>query len=214
MTINFSTDSLLAFCRQRVMVAICAMLACLSSGAVFAAPGQLDTTFGAGTAVTSLAIGEGANAEAMAIDAAGRTVIVSTCGSYSICVTRVTASGAVDTTFAGGTVHVALGAQTSLGYAITTYTDGRILVAGTCNDARTLGCIARLTSIGVLDATFAPTSAVPGLLSLPRTVLAEVRAIKLQSDGKILAAGPCQYGGCVARFGSDGSLDSTFSRRG
>ena len=69
------------------------------------------------------------------------------------------------------------------------------------------------------DGTPDPAFGLNGRVSVPLTGIYETRAldIAMQSDGKLLLAGYRQYGtsdGYLARFNSDGTLDSTFSMDG
>jgi uncharacterized delta-60 repeat protein len=82
--------------------------------------------------------------------------------------------------------------------------DGRILVLVTGHDFRP-SQIARLNANGSVDATFNPGSGPDN----------SVRALVLQTDGKILIGGDFyNYNGtarnCLARLNSDGSLDASF----
>jgi uncharacterized delta-60 repeat protein len=75
---------------------------------------------------------------------------------------------------------------------------------------------------GTLDATFAPSSPLPGTVVTEVQPLASngARAVVVQSDGKIVAAGTCATPAtstnsfCVARYLSTGALDSTFGSGG
>lgn len=93
-------------------------------------------------------------------------------------------------------------------YAIATQSDGKIIAVGNFTSfngtARTR--VARLNADGSLDATFAPTSGADG----------KVRAVAVQSDGKVVIAGEfLNYNGVsrkyIARINVDGSLDATFN---
>lgn len=86
--------------------------------------------------------------------------------------------------------------------------DGKILVGGSFStyDSVSRKYIARLNSNGTLDTSFAVTGT---------GFNAQISAISLQSDGKILVAGPfTAYNGIprphIARLNSDGSLDLSF----
>ena len=82
--------------------------------------------------------------------------------------------------------------------------DQRILIAGGFGSSSgTLASIARLKTDGSLDTTFAP--------ELPE--VQPVRALAVQSDGRLLLAGPFQTGevwGRLLRLWPDGGTDATF----
>ena len=122
-------------------------------------------------------------------------------------------------------------------FATAAQSDGKIVAAGQCptSDGVPLGtpyrfCLARYTNDGSLDATFGgdgivithilqnSTSHVDNgngtSTNTPNTV-SSATAVAVQSNGKIVVAGQCWISGggedfCVARYNSDGSLDSSF----
>lgn len=116
-------------------------------------------------------------------------------------VARLGTNGVVDITFDPG-----IGTDGGI-YAMAVQPDGKILVAGdfgTYNN-QAVRRIARLNSNGALDATFNPGTG-------PN---AAIRALMVQSDGKILIGGLfTNVNGIalsgVARLNSDGSVDSAF----
>jgi uncharacterized delta-60 repeat protein len=116
--------------------------------------------------------------------------------------------GSADTTFnAGG-----LGANGTV-YALAVQTDGKVVIGGdfTAFNNTPVNHIARLNADGSLDLTF--TNAVSSLASGAND---SVRAIAIQSDGKILIGGEfTNVNGVamnrIARLNADGSLDSGFT---
>ncbi len=94
-------------------------------------------------------------------------------------------------------------------YAVVRQPDGKILVAGFAGNPGRYG-LARYASDGSLDQSFGTG----GTVSTPVTIGSHgARAVALQPDGKIVAAGS-NGGFRVVRYNSDGSLDSTFSGDG
>jgi uncharacterized delta-60 repeat protein/uncharacterized repeat protein (TIGR01451 family) len=116
-------------------------------------------------------------------------------------IARLNTNGVVDVTFDPG-----IGTDGGI-YALALQPDGKILVAGdfkTYNN-QSITRIARLKSDGALDSTFNPGVGAN----------AAIRALVLQSDGKILIGGLfTNVSGvslsAVARLNSDGSVDSAF----
>lgn len=68
------------------------------------------------------------------------------------------------------------------------------------------------TAQGDLDTTFNPTGTPPGTATI---TLKSVSSVKLQSDGKVVVAGPSSDNYLAAtRYNTDGSLDTTFGGTG
>jgi uncharacterized delta-60 repeat protein len=124
-------------------------------------------------------------------------------------IARLNSDGTLDTTFnTGGTVGV-----NDIVRAIAVQPDGKIIIGGDFTTARgtTRNRIARLNPDGSLDTTF-NTGGTIG-------VSAAVRAIVLQSDGKIIIGGDFVTArgttqNRIARLNTDGTLDGTFNTGG
>jgi uncharacterized delta-60 repeat protein len=126
----------------------------------------------------------------------------------NIQVARMTAKGALDTTFgAGGIATVDFGA-TEFGEAIARQADGRILVAGQSSAGGAV--IARLRATGVLDTDFGGD----GRVTLPGG--GSLSAVLVQPDRNIVVAGNASGSAMmtVTRLKPDGSLDATFGSAG
>src|SRR5688572_25162703 len=106
--------------------------------------------------------------------------------------------------------------------AVAIQPDGKIVIAGSLFDASNTQAadndfaLARYTPDGVLD----PTFGVGGLVTtkfVPNSSDA-IRAVAIQSDGRIVAAGNSQLGGseqfALARYLPDGTLDPSFGTGG
>ena len=96
--------------------------------------------------------------------------------------------------------------------SVAVQTDGKIIIAGsfTTYNGVARGYVARLNTDGTLDTTFLNTGAGAN---------AAIKAIAIQSDGKILLGGTfTTYNGTargrIARVNTDGSLDTTFLNTG
>lgn len=143
------------------------------------------------------------------VDAAGRAVVVGDFTSYNTVaanrVVRVATDGQIDSTFGTGQ-----GADNFVA-AVAVYTSGgnvnkAVLVgAFTSFDGVSRNRIARLTTTGARDDTFNPGAGFNGT----------VRAVALQTDGKVVVGGTfTAFNGVnvtnLARLNTDGSLDNTF----
>jgi len=135
----------------------------------------------------------------------GKIVVAGGCVIVAVsdfCLTRLTPSGALDTTFnATGKLVLPVGASDDSTTAIALQPDGKIVIGGYCfNGANNDFCLARLLPSGALDTTFNTT----GKLLLPVGSGDDfATALALQPDGKIVVAGSCINGStndfCLAR---------------
>ncbi len=194
--------------------------------------GSLDTSFGsAGTGKVTLDVGGGAyqqiNAIAIQSDgmivAAGYTAPIG--GSTAFLITRYTTGGSLDSTFGtGGIVLTTLFGTNDLAHSLVIQPDGRIIVGGettsvTASSANTDFALVRYNTDGSLDASFGASGIVTTDFTSGSTD--QVRGVALQVDGKIVAAGryfvpnvPGNGDFAVARYNTDGSLDTTFGNGG
>jgi uncharacterized delta-60 repeat protein len=193
----------------RYLVAASALLAaCVASSQAHAAAGDLDTTFGNQGRIVW---GTYSFTSDMALLNDGKIVVAA--AAFGWRVLRFAANGAVDTTF--GTAGASEPAPFSNGSvaSIAVQPDGYIVTAGTefTGTPNMDFALARYDPDGNLDATFGSGGVVvtafgPGI--------DRGRAIALQADGKIVVVGDAQLGGteayAVARYESDGTLDTTF----
>jgi uncharacterized delta-60 repeat protein len=156
------------------------------------------------------------------------------CGNsfLSVCAQRVnTAPVAIDQTFGNGGVAGLSIVDQSTPYlfqarTLQQQTNGAILLGGACGTSTPSRlCLARLTTAGVLDATFAPPRhAVIAPIETTVTTGNEPRGIRdiaAQSDGRIVGVGQCAQitsldpltfanRRCVMRVNTDGTSDATF----
>ncbi|MEV7522150.1 calcium-binding protein [Streptomyces sp. NPDC091371] len=170
------------------------------------ANGSLDTGFGAGGKVTTEIEGGCCDGvQDLALQPDGKIVAagVSTAG---FTLARYNENGSLDTGFDGdGRVITGFGSAAT---GVALQPDGKIVTAGTAGNAF---AAARFTANGAFDPTFdgdgrATTSFGPEYTW--------ASGMALQSDGRIVAAG--QYAGdfALARFNSNGSLDTGFDGDG
>lgn len=184
--------------------------------------GALDATFGNGGVVTAPTI-QGNNVD-VAVRADGK-IVASGTTSHDFAVARYNSDGSPDSSFGGsGIVTTDFGSQdTSFGVAIDNTTN-KTLVAGTTID-HVAGfniifdfAIARYNNDGTLDKTFGKNGKVT--TSFGSKISAQgTGGVVIQPDGKIVVAGVIQYNSpdqriAVARYNSNGSLDTTFGSGG
>jgi len=180
--------------------------------------GTLDSSFGTGGIVSStFGITDGAGVTAVAIQPNGQ-ILAAAVGDFLLdgSVGRFNPDGSLDTTFGNGGFAISRSLDSGAGTLsfMTLQADGKILVTGG-------GLIERYTSSGQLDPTFGSS----GIAALSSPL---VTAIALQADGKILVTTgvgapptlttaqflPVPLAGSIARYNTDGSLDSNFAVSG
>lgn len=181
--------------------------------------GSLDTTFSGDGKVTTDFTSGADGAYGVAIQDDGKIVAVGGAGGHELApqtfaLARYRPNGRLDTTFSGdGKVRTNFwrGGGDSA-YAVAIQEDGKIVAAG--GDSRF--ALARYRPGGGLDATFGGDGKVSTSI---RTICcgsdAGVFAVAIQPDGKIVAAGVaalCCF--ALARYNSNGSLDTTFDDDG
>ncbi len=186
-------------------------------------PGSLDTTFDTDGKVTT-EFSDSSKAYAVAIQSGGKIVvagctqtswsspITADCGnSKDFALVRYTTSGSLDTDFdTDGKLTTDIGSSTAdFARAVAIDSDGKIVVAGTsANDF----AVVRYSSTGSLDTSFSTDGKQTTDIGSSTTDAGNAMAI--DSDGKIVVAGTSANDFAVARYNTDGSLDTTFSTDG
>src|SRR5439155_8159035 len=192
-----------------------------------AADGDLDPTFGTSGMVTTDIDHSTDIANAVAIQADGKLVVVGQTyknNDYStedFVVARYNTDGTLDTSFGrGGKVRTDFPGLAAVPSAVVIQPDGKIVVAGGAFPLFTFAGdfkVVRYNPNGSLDTSFGSggivTTIFPGDGSY-------AFAVALQSDGKIIAAGTdfvdfnpgdmSDTDFALARYNSEGSLDTTF----
>lgn len=175
----------------------------------WAAPGDLDTSFGTGGRVTTPLGGVGYNP--IVIQSDGKLVVVGSSGTQpalDVAVARYNIDGSLDTTFdADGTVVTDLGGN-DVGSAVALQSDGKIIVAGESNSQGNYDFyVVRYNTDGSLDTTFDSD----GMVFTPVGSLHDrAYAVAVQDDGKIVVGGYGRVANndfAVVRYCSNGSLD-------
>ena len=182
--------------------------------------GSLDTSFGSGGKVTT-AFGSAADqAYAIAIQSDGKVVVVGSASNGSnddFALARYNSDGSLDTSFdSDGKVTTDFGSAADVAYAVAIQSDGKIVVAGSAsNGGNDDFALARYNGDGSLDTSFGSGGkTMTAILSATD----RARAVGIQSDSKIMAAGytwnGSNYDFALARYNTDGSLDTSFGSGG
>jgi uncharacterized delta-60 repeat protein len=192
--------------------------------------GSLDTTFGNGGIVTTSFPGQGSYAFALALQSDGKIIAAGTDfvnfssednSNTDFGLERYNPDGTPDTTFGnGGQVTTDFDGFNDDAFSVLIQTDGKIVAVGSAKNPTNFYDFAavRYLANGTIDTTF-------GVAGKVRTDFGahnfdQARSAVLQPDGKIVAAGFAisQNGAvqnfAVARYGSNGTLDATFSNDG
>jgi uncharacterized delta-60 repeat protein len=179
--------------------------------------GTLDKSFGnAGNVLVDFGTPlDGANG--ITVDSLGRIVVVGN-DLVDIAVARLNDTGALDTTFASsGKLTLDYGSNSEYASAVTTDSQGRILLAGNTNPSSYFQMIAiRLTAAGALDTSFDTDGS--QLIDFGGNTHA--RAVTVDSSDRVIVAGFTVAAGtnandfAVARLLTNGALDTTFSADG
>ena len=178
------------------------------------ADGSFDSSFGSGGVVSTL-VQAAAATEDLVIQSDGKIVVVghsqNVSSPSSLLVVRYNSDGSLDNTFDGDGVF--LSQQDSLGKAVALQADGKIVAVGLTGAGDFL--IERLNTDGSPDSGFGTGGIVITDIN-GDTDSAEDVAI--QPDGKIVAAGWTSklttVVGALARYNTDGSLDTSFDSDG
>jgi uncharacterized delta-60 repeat protein len=181
------------------------------AGRASAWPGDPDGTFAScGQKSIDITAGDPSEATGVLMDADGSAVVVGWVGTRGL-VARFTPTGTLDDAFAtGGKKTIALGSDTELD-ALTRQADGKIVAVGSrASGASVDSLIARVTSAGRLDPSF------HGVGTLVDSHGADDRltAVRMQSNGAIVAGGTDADDGFVVRVSSAGDPDASFSGDG
>lgn len=176
--------------------------------------GVLDTTFG-GTGVRTFQLSTGvATLHAVTLDASERIIGAGTVENdgLDMVVIRLTALGALDTTFSGDGVATADEGRQDDGLCVVAEPDGKILVAGTSTGSFDTLALRRFNASGTRDSTFHYAAAFSSPDITPRTLLR-------LSNGKWLVGGRAvdsdgNSRAVVARLSAYGDQDTSFGDAG
>lgn len=179
------------------------------------ASGSLDTqTFGTDGKVTTNLGSTDDVIRALASESNGKIVAAGyyhNGSNYDFAVARYATNGSLDTSFGSdGIVTTAIGSGHDYAYAVAVQSDGKIIAAGTTYTSQTDLVLVRYTTDGSLDTSFDSDGIATASIGSGSTI----RAIALQSDGKIVTVGGTANNFLVTRFNTNGSLDTTFDSDG
>lgn len=214
----------------------CCFLGLVFATEIQAAPGDLDTSF-AGSGKSRLGFGGGYDTgNAVAVQGDGKIIMAGsadpnypgTGGADNFALVRFQTNGLLDTTFGnGGKVVTVVNTNVSdyapaAAQAVQVQADGKIVVGGYAYNNATYPhsdfALARYNPDGSLDLTFGTN----GLVYTDFGTGTVMRAMSLQFDGKIVAAGYAVYPGgnagengvVLARYDTNGTLDGSFGSGG
>ena len=188
----------------------------------YTSTGALDTSFGTTGRVTIdldgvADFGGGDYGRSIAVQSDGKILVAGYCYNGSnndFALVRFTSTGALDTSFGGGTgkVITAVGSGNDYGNSMVLQNDGRIVVAGySSNGSNNDFALVRCTSTGDLDTSFGTGGKVSTAVGSGNDL---GQSVAVQSDGKIVVAGYCYNGSnndfALVRFTSTGALDTSF----
>jgi uncharacterized delta-60 repeat protein len=188
---------------------------------LFAAPGDLDPTFGTGGKVLTNIGASAVTGRGMAIQSDGKIVVAGATNlndpGSDFVVVRYNTDGTLDTTFdSDGKVTTDFNSKSDAAFAVAIQADGRIVVAGVSGTNGSDGdfAIARYNSDGSLDSTFDSDGRVVTDFG---SLNDEAFSVAIASTGKIVVAGSTSSRNgdfAIARYLADGSLDSAFDSDG
>jgi uncharacterized delta-60 repeat protein len=210
------------------------LLICQSAEHVFAASGDLDTTFGTGgvvitdvPAVQSTGFGLQSEAKAVALDSNGKIVTAGYSGSSNsnFALARYHTDGTLDASFGtGGVVTTDIGTILSVNpgaddqaNAVALQSDGKIIAAGFSSIYGSSFSLARYNHDGTLDGSFGTGGVVITNLGLTLSMAETVDTaygVAVQPDNKIVVAGKSSNRFGLVRYTADGTLDSSFGTNG
>ncbi len=180
--------------------------------------GGIDTSFGTSGQVVNL-VASNSKINDIAIQTDGKIVAggISSSGTVnSFTLTRYTTTGALDSSFgSSGSVTTTIN-DNAFVQSIAIQTDGKIVAAGnSIINKQPNFTLARYNTNGTLDTTFNGT----GIVTLIIGQQSAINSVAIQSDGKIVVGGYATDSNftnqfTVARYNTNGSLDTSFGNNG
>ncbi len=168
----------------------------------YTSSGGLDASFGSGGKVEQLTGSSAGQGLAVAVQPDGKIVATGAATASGsdgfaarVAVLRLTSSGALDSSFAGGGTDVIDLGPLSYARAVALQSDGKIVIAGSQAPGLQVpnALIARLTSGGQLDSSFGSGGSFAHQYA-PGAANSSFNALAIQPDGKIIAAGSATSG--------------------
>ncbi len=182
---------------------------------LFAAPGDLDTSFGNDGIVITDAGGGQNQAHSVAIQSDGK-IVAAGGNNDDFILARYNTDGSLDTNFGiGGIVATDVGSDYDYVSSIAIQSDGKIVSAGRMwNGNQYVFALTRHNTNGLLDANFGTEGIVTTAIGNFQDI---AYSVAIQSDGKIVAAGENYNGSkdfALVRYNTDGSRDASFGTDG
>lgn len=128
-------------------------------------------------------------------------------------IARYNTNGTFDTSFDGdGRQSVDFGTSSDSGYGLAVQSDGKLVVAGVKGTGSSgQFALARLNTNGSLDSTFGSSGTVTTSFTGGNAAAYDVRVL---ADGRIVAVGGANSDFAIAKYNSNGTLDTTFDTDG
>src|SRR5262249_26301013 len=141
---------------------------------------------------------------------------------YNFELVRYNSNGTLDSSFGtGGKVTTEFGTAAqgfsfAMGFSVAVQQDGKIVLAGQALlDGVYNLALTRYNTNGALDSSFGTGGRVTSSFATQRAnANVSARSVKLQPDGKIVAAGFAGFDSALARYNSNGTLDASFGTGG
>ena len=198
----------------------------LGATSAFGQAGSLDTTFGKGGKVTTSLGKNPSTGNPYSVYSVGDAIlqpngdiVVLVSNEVSFVLLRYLPNGSLDSTFGKGGIATTTFNTDALvlPYSLALQSNGQIIAAG---GGEGVFAVERLNTNGTLDATFGTGGQV--LTTFTTGLEATAHAVLVQPNGKILLAGVDTISGyhggstfpALARYNSNGTLDSTFGSGG
>ncbi|MGO9482602.1 MAG: T9SS type A sorting domain-containing protein [Candidatus Kryptoniota bacterium] len=202
----------------------------------FNSNGKIDNTFGTNGSTSISAIGVPLlyYAYSLTIEGDGKIMVAGSSidpvsGNIGFALARLNSNGAIDNTFGSdgisGTYISGGDSSSDVCNSVAIQPDGKIVVAGSSADTTSLVeniafAVARFDSNGTLDATFGTHGTVRAYITGGENPYGRADiaySVAIQTDGKIVVGGTSGFSMqsfALARFNSNGAMDTTFGTGG
>ena len=178
--------------------------------------GSLDTTFNSSGVQPGAVLTPAGNngAFALAIQSNGQIVIAGGNGSNGLTLIRYNSDGSIDTAFgSSGIVNTTIGgASFAQVNGLVIQSDGNIVAAGFADSSFV---IARYSATnGSLDTSFNNSGSQPGVVVDSSGLGTNANCVVLNTSGQIIIGGYVSTNALLARYNTNGTLDTTFGTDG
>ncbi len=143
----------------------------------------------------------------------GKILVAGTAASPTrFLVARYLSDGSLDSSFGNGGIYTLSAGVQQSGSSLTLQADGKILVAGYSYPGNNDFALLRLNADGTTDTSFGSNG--NGTVTTAINGNEQAYSVTLQADGKMLLAGGSNSDFAVARYNTDGTLDTSFNSTG